>query len=105
MIAGITVLPVRSTRAAPSGRGTSPFIPIRVNVPSSTTNAEFAIGALPSPTISCAPSNKTTLLRAAGVGWLGGGDEHAAARKIVPHTTYNAEPAEIAETSRVMPSI
>jgi hypothetical protein len=60
MIAGITVLPVRSTLEAPSGRETSPLRPTRVNVPPSTTKAEFSIGAPASPVISVAPSNSVT---------------------------------------------
>ena len=35
-----------------------PSFQSRVNVPFSTKNAESGIGALPSPTMSCAPSNK-----------------------------------------------
>ena len=58
--AGITVLPVRSTRAAPAGACTSPLRPTRVNRAFSTRNAEFSIGAPPSPAISRAPSNSVT---------------------------------------------
>ena len=76
----MTVLPVRSTRIAPAGGTSSPFFPTRVKVPFSTRNAESGIGALPSPTISCAPSNKTALPVAAG-GWFAGGDEQAASRR------------------------
>src|SRR5437764_688877 len=57
--AGITVRPVRSTRAAPAGAATAPFCPTAVIRPSRTTNAPFSIGALASPMISRAPSYTT----------------------------------------------
>src|SRR6185436_5772669 len=55
----MTVLPVRSTRTAPCGGWRSPFLPAHVKLSPSTRNAEFSIGALPSPTISRAPPKKT----------------------------------------------
>src|ERR1700676_3764856 len=58
---GITVLPVRSTRTAPSGGWCSPFLPTHVKLSPSTRNAELSIGALPSPTISRAPSKNSGL--------------------------------------------
>src|SRR5687767_15126409 len=57
MIAGITVLPVRSTRRAPAGALTAVRGPTCVILPPSTTNAAFSMGARPSPTIRRAPSN------------------------------------------------
>ena len=59
MIAGITVLPARLTRRAPAGTGTSPPRPTCMMRVPSTTNAAFSI-AVPSPTISGAPSNTVT---------------------------------------------
>ena len=56
----MTVLPVRSTRPAPTGAITSPFLPTGVIVPLSTRNAESTRGALPSPAMSLAPSYRTT---------------------------------------------
>src|SRR4026208_2322060 len=53
----MTVLPVRSTRVAPAGGWRSPFLPTHGKLSPSTRNAEFSIGALPSPTIRRAPSN------------------------------------------------
>src|SRR5262249_42632525 len=55
----MTVLPVRSIRLAPRGDVISPFLPTFVIVPFSTRNAESATGALPSPAISRALSNRT----------------------------------------------
>ena len=48
MSAGMTVLPLRSTRVAPAGSGISPFLPTLVNVDPSTRNAELSVGARPS---------------------------------------------------------
>src|SRR5262245_53809744 len=76
IIAGITVFPVRSTRAAPVGTSSSPLRPTRVNRVSSTMNAAFSIGGLPSPVISRAPSNTVTL---AGGAWASGRGEQALA--------------------------
>src|SRR5580765_2520165 len=56
---GITVLPVRSTRTAPCGGWRSPFLPTQVKLSPSTRNAALSMGALPSPTISRAPSKNT----------------------------------------------
>src|SRR5262245_24998804 len=67
IIAGITVLPARSTRAAPAGALTSPCRPTEVMRPLSTTTALFSMTGLRSPGISRAPSNTTT--RDVGV-WL-----------------------------------
>ena len=53
----MTVLPVRSTRTAPAGTCSSPRRPTRVNCVFSTMNAEFSMGALPSPVMRRAPSN------------------------------------------------
>src|SRR5437867_3674807 len=58
--AGITVLPVRLTRCAPAGMGISPRRPTRVNRLPSATNAEFSIGARPSPVMRRAPSKTVT---------------------------------------------
>src|SRR5262245_22482811 len=69
MIAGITVLPSRSTRVAPAGIATSPLRPIRVIVPRSTRMAAFSIAGLPSPKIPRAPSN-STLWALAGCGCM-----------------------------------
>jgi hypothetical protein len=44
IIAGITVLPVRSTCAAPAGTATAPFRPTAVMRPFCTTKAPFSIG-------------------------------------------------------------
>src|SRR5947208_14294564 len=62
---GITVLPERSTRAAPGGACTSARRPTVVNRLFSTTNAEFSI-VLPSPVMSRAPSYTVTFAGA----WL-----------------------------------
>ena len=83
MMPGMTVLPVRSTRAAPSGACTSPRRPTEVNLPSCTTNAESSMGGASSPVISRAPSNKVALRAAAG-GWLAGGAAHAATKSMRP---------------------
>src|SRR5690349_4888549 len=61
MSAGITVLPVRSTRVAFDGIGTVPCFPTFTNLSPSTRNAECSIGLVPSPTISLAPSYKTAV--------------------------------------------
>ena len=58
--AGITVLPLSSTRAAPGGTITSPRRPTAVMRPLSTTTVESAIGVPPSPVMSRAPSNTVT---------------------------------------------
>src|SRR5215510_7468780 len=58
--AGITVLPVRSTCRAPAGIWIWPRRPTRENRFPSTMNAEFSIGAVPSPVINRAPSNTVT---------------------------------------------
>ena len=63
----MTVLPVRSTRAAPGGAGTSPRRPTRVNRPFSTRNAESSIGAPPSPAIRRAPSYSVTVAGGGGL--------------------------------------
>ena len=55
----MTVLPVKSTRAAPRGTCTSTRRPTEVNRLFSTMNAEFSM-ALPSPVMSRAPSNTVT---------------------------------------------
>src|ERR1700681_2833819 len=68
MSAGMTVFPVKSTRAAPAGSWSSPFLPTLVNFVPSTRNDEFSIGARPSPAIRRAPSNKTA--PRAGRAWL-----------------------------------
>src|SRR5580698_1331027 len=54
----MTVLPVRSTRAPPGGAGISPFLPTLEILSFSIRNAESSMGALPSPTMSLAPSNR-----------------------------------------------
>src|SRR5262245_54210862 len=64
--AGMTVLPLRSTRAAPGGAATSPFRPTRLNLLFSTRNAAFSIGVTPSPKNSRAPSNNVARLAAGG---------------------------------------
>ena len=69
MIAGMTVWPVRSTRAAPGGASTAPAAPTWVKRPSSTTNAAFST-VVPSPTMSRPPSNSTAPETGAG-GWAG----------------------------------
>src|SRR6185369_11829610 len=56
--AGITVLPVKSTRRAFAGGCLSPFLPTHVNESPSTRNAEFSIGGVLSPMIRRAPSNQ-----------------------------------------------
>jgi hypothetical protein len=57
-IVGMTVLPVRSTRAAPAGTCTSPRRPMAVKWLLSTTNTESSIGALPSPVMRRAPRTR-----------------------------------------------
>src|SRR5262245_12623825 len=59
-LAGMTVLPVRSTRGAPGGIAIWPRRPTREKRFPSTMNAEFSIGAVPSPVINRAPSNIVT---------------------------------------------
>src|SRR5215471_7239090 len=56
----MTVLPVRSTRRAPGGIAIWPRRPTREKTFPSTMNAEFSIGAVPSPVINRAPSNIVT---------------------------------------------
>ena len=76
IIAGMTVLPARSTRAAPAGTCTSPALPTWVKRPLSTMNAAFSMGALSSPTMSRAPSNTVTPVAAGACS--GAGAEQAA---------------------------
>src|SRR5436309_2021422 len=75
-IAGITVLPVRSTRRAPAGTASAPLRPTAVMRLPSTTKAESSIGVPPSPVISRAPSNTVT----AGACAAAGDDAAAASR-------------------------
>ena len=77
IIVGMTVLPVRSTRAAPAGTRTSPLRPTCVNRLFSTMNAEFSMGALPSLVMSRAPSNTVTPV---GGAWASARGEQAEAR-------------------------
>src|SRR5262249_1179770 len=56
-LAGITVLPVRSTRRAPGGITIWPRRPTREKRSPSTMNAEFSIGEVPAPVITRSPSN------------------------------------------------
>src|SRR6516165_1778820 len=58
--AGITVLPARSTRAAPGGGGSSPRRPTPTNRSLATMKAEFSMTP-PSPVRSRAPSNRVTV--------------------------------------------
>src|SRR5688572_7454846 len=74
----MTVLPLRSTNAAPTGGVTSPFLPTRVILSLSMRNAESSIGALPSPVIRRAPSKNVALLAAARCSAVGAGEEQAA---------------------------
>src|ERR1700686_4107721 len=60
MMAGMTVLPARSTRTAPAGICKAPCRPTWVNWLFSTTKAEFSMGALPSPVMRRAPSKTVT---------------------------------------------
>ena len=64
MIAGITVLPARSTRVAPAGAVT--LAPACTILPPSTISVPFST-TLPSPTISRAPSYAVTAGAWAGV--------------------------------------
>ena len=64
--AGMTVLPLRSTRVAPPGIWTSALRPACVKRSPSTTNTASSIGALPSPTMRRAPSNTVTSPPASG---------------------------------------
>src|SRR5689334_23122199 len=57
MSAGMTVLPVRSTRVAPADGWRSPLRPTHVNESPSTRNAELSMTGVRSPTMSRAPSN------------------------------------------------
>src|SRR4029453_9352649 len=57
---GITVLPARLTRVAPSGTRTLAAGPACTIRAPSTTKVAVSIGALPSPTIMRAPSNAVT---------------------------------------------
>src|SRR6266700_1455571 len=59
MIAGMTVLPSRSTRVPPAGRAISPLRPIRAIAPRSTSSAASLMAGLPSPGMTRAPSNRT----------------------------------------------
>src|SRR5262245_17881597 len=58
IIAGITVLPARSTRTAPRGGLTSSLRPTAVMRPFSTTSAPASIGGAAAPRIGRAPSTK-----------------------------------------------
>src|SRR6266850_8263009 len=60
----MTVLPVRSTRAALAGGCRSPFLPTQVIESPSTRIAELSITGLLSPTIRRAPSNQMAGRRA-----------------------------------------
>ena len=53
---GITVLPARLTRVAPAGTVTLPLGPTCAMRPPVTTMVALSIGALPSPTMTRAPS-------------------------------------------------
>jgi hypothetical protein len=56
IIAGITVLPVRVTRAAPGGAAIAPRRPAATIAPLETTKALSSIGTRPLPSTSRAPS-------------------------------------------------
>src|SRR5215470_17938804 len=60
MSIGITVLPVTLTRVAPSGTRMPAAAPACTMRAPSTISVAFSIGALPSPTMSRAPSNAVT---------------------------------------------
>src|ERR1700687_4415196 len=60
-IAGMTVLPVRSTRVVPVGAVTAPLLPTAVMRPFWTTKAPLSIGALASPMTRRAPWYRTAL--------------------------------------------
>src|SRR5215471_213954 len=57
MIAGMTVLPSRSSRAPPAGRAISPLRPMRVIAPRSTNSAALSMAGLPSPGMMRSPSS------------------------------------------------
>ena len=59
-MAGITVMPVRSTRVAPAGTSTSAAAPTARNWPLSTANVAFSMTS-PLPTMSRAPSYTVTV--------------------------------------------
>src|SRR5262245_45278690 len=88
-IPGMTVLPVRLTRAAPAGAVTSPRRPTWVKRPPSTRNAESSIGALASPVMSRAPSNSVMV---AGCATAGG--------EAIATTKPNATTSRAAERSK-----
>ena len=76
MIAGITVLPARSTRLAPAGACTSPALPTCVSLLPSTTNVALSM-VCPSPTMSRAPSNTVAVDAGCLAACSGDDDEHA----------------------------
>src|SRR5688572_11358413 len=86
MSAGMTVLPVRSTRVAPGGTFASPSTPTQANRPPSTMNAAFSIAGRPSPTIRRAPENTVPL---------------ACAGACAPAVADQEETATVATSSRI----
>src|SRR5713101_1402400 len=95
-IAGMTVLPVRSTRAAPAGTFTCPRLPTCVKRLFATMKAEFSMGAAPSPTMSRAPSNTVT---AVPCGACVAPDVEKAARKRRPKISLRMEPSRTSHCS------
>src|SRR5688572_13282633 len=86
MSAGMTVLPVRSTRVAPGGTFASPSTPTQANRPPSTMNAAFSIAGRPSPTMRRAPENTVPL---------------ACAGACAPADADHEETATVATSSRI----
>src|SRR5512143_3520148 len=84
--AGITVFPVRSTRAAPAGAATFPLRPTAVILAFSIRNAEFSMGTLPSPVMSRAPSNSVAEVSG---GCAAGREQAAVSRKQQESTVTN----------------
>ncbi len=65
---GITVLPARLTRVAPAGTVTLPLGPTWAIRPPVTTMVALSIGALPSPTMTRAPSKAVVPAGACALG-------------------------------------
>src|SRR3989442_673155 len=91
--AGITVLPVKSTRLAPAGGRISPLRPTRVNRLFWTRNAAFSIGGPPSPEMRRAPSKRVAVRNDVGGRCAAEGWNHA------PTTTRHATTDDFIESS------
>ena len=98
--AGMTVRPLRSTRAAPAGIATSPLRPTASKRAPRTTNAASSIGPLPSPTISRAPSYTVTSAWAAAGGVACSAASMTSATASVPVRFFSI--SHLPHTARVL---